>query len=111
MKLFVDDKRTPIDFDDWVIVRTPKQAMSELDIAVNNDEVIEQVSYDYDMGESTIRSLLMWQAKNKVWPLKASVHSSNGQGRKWLEFVLKNIGGDVEVVAAPEFLGEATVTT
>ena len=106
MKMFIDDCRTPVDYEEWVVVRNVKQAITEMKLCKNRGEVLEQVSYDHDMGESeTTRKIIMWQSLHNCPPKRASIHSSNPVGREWIEKAMKNdFDHEIPIVEAPDFV-------
>lgn len=106
MKLFIDDNRYPVDFDEWVVVRNARDAITEMKLCADRGETLESVSYDHDLGEKgDIRKVVNWQSRNGVRPRSASIHSSNPVGREWLYKALeRDFEQPVEVVDPPEFI-------
>lgn len=112
MRLFIDDQRTPIDFENWVVARNAKEAITELRLCRNRGEELESISYDHDLGmDGSIRTVVNWQVRNGVRPQSASVHSSNPVGREWLFAAMeRDFGSPVPIVDPPEFVGGSYVS-
>lgn len=106
MKLFIDDNRYPIDFDEWVVVRNAHEAITELKLCHDRGEELEAVSYDHDLGEDgDIRKVVNWQVRKGLKPHVASIHSSNPVGREWLTKALeRDFESPVKIVDPPEFV-------
>lgn len=111
MRLFIDDLRTPVEFENWVVAKNAKEAITELKLCLNRGEELEAISYDHDLGEDdSIRRVVNWQVRNGMRPRVASIHSSNPVGREWLFAAMeRDFGTPVPIVDPPEFVGGSYV--
>lgn len=98
-KLFIDDERFPVT-DDWVIVRSSKQAIAW----VQTYGIPTHISFDHDLGgDDTSRVFIQWltdqliDEKLKFPPnFSFTVHSQNPIGARWIQGTMdglvKNFG-------------------
>ena len=93
MRLWIDDVRSA---PEWAThtARTPAEAVSYLEEALNTGEPIEHIAFDHDLGADMgvvldVRAVVRWLEWYDVYPESASIHTSNPVGRKWLESALK----------------------
>lgn len=90
MRLYIDDLRTPVS-SEWTVARTSTEA---LEIVKANLDKIEYISFDHDLGgDDTTKPVAAfleeWAFNYEPLSIRTSIHSSNPEGRRWLEEALK----------------------
>lgn len=93
-KLFIDDERFPV-ADDWVIVRSSKEAINHV---LAHGMPIE-ISFDHDLGgNDTSRVFIGWMVDALLDEQIAipegfsfSVHSQNPIGAEWIRSTMRGI--------------------
>lgn len=89
MKIWVDDIRTPPDYD-WCWPVTSQEAIDLLGEARAFGETVEVMSLDHDLGgDDTSRRIVLWMCENEFWPVEVRCHSSNPPGREWIEKMIE----------------------
>lgn len=114
MKIFLDDEREPVG-EGWTIVRTPDEFKGAVERAIVNNETIEAICFDNDLGEALEgRHLLEWLINTHPEHISEScemeVHSQNSVGRESMEraiqFFKENRAEFIEAKTRPHPFGE-----
>ena len=99
IKLYIDDVRDAPD-PSWIVLRTPQEAIDVLAQYQSENVTIGEIMFDHDLGydektgeEWTIRPVVLWMIENEYYPRKASCHSANPWGRKWVQDMIDDFFG------------------
>lgn len=103
MNIWLDDKRDPPEYGEWIVVRTAKDAIKSLITGG-----VDLISLDHDLGTwLTGYDVCKWMAKHNVWPREVRVHSSNPVGRLRMIWVIKRyapLGTLTDTMPAPPWV-------
>lgn len=84
VNVFIDDERFCA-YEDWITVRTSREAIATLTCLKLMGIGLDEISFDHDLGgEDTTRHIVIWMIENEYFPRKTYVHSMNPIGRDWL---------------------------
>ena len=114
MKIFLDDERDPVG-EGWTVVRTPEAFKAAVEEAIVNNEPIEAIYFDNDLGEELEgRHLLEWLVQTHPEHISENcemeVHSQNSVGResmkRTIQFFKENRAEFIAAKDRPDPFGE-----